>query len=200
MESVCKVNILSLYENMNLKFTFIKVCSYPAWNQPTSELWINSPFIHADEILYFWSSHCGIMGSAASWKLWDTGSIPGLAQWVKDPILMQLQLRLRLWLISDPWPGSSICHGAAKNEEREKKKGRKRKEIKRKERKKEKREKGKKEGREERKERKEERKEKGRKERNSVLSVAVTYSLEAFFQSSPTHTMFKTHLRWINFS
>ena len=24
------------------------------------------------------------MGSAASWDLWDAGSIPGLAEWVKD--------------------------------------------------------------------------------------------------------------------
>ena len=39
----------------------------------------------------------------------DTGSIPDLAQWVKDLALPQLQHRLQLWLRSDPWPRNSIC-------------------------------------------------------------------------------------------
>ena len=49
---------------------------------------------------------------------------PSPAQWVKDPALLQLRLRLRLQLGSDPWPGSSICQGAAKNEKEKKKKNR----------------------------------------------------------------------------
>ena len=54
----------------------------------------------------------------AQWDLGSTGSdsIPGLAQWLKDPVLLQLWLRLSLWLRSHPWPGNSTCQGAAKNE------------------------------------------------------------------------------------
>ena len=35
------------------------------------------------------------------------------AQWVKDPVLLQLQLRSHLWLGSDLWLGHSICHKVA---------------------------------------------------------------------------------------
>ena len=52
------------------------------------------------------------MGSVVSWEHWDTGVIPGPAQWVKDPTLLQLWLRLWLWLRSDPWPWNSMsCAG-----------------------------------------------------------------------------------------
>ena len=40
---------------------------------------------------------------------------PQPGQWIKDPEVLQLQLRLKLQLGSDPWPGNSICRGAAKN-------------------------------------------------------------------------------------
>ena len=54
-----------------------------------------------------WSSHWSTIGSVASLKHWDTGSIPIPAQWVEDLMLPQLWCRLQLWLGSDPWPGDS---------------------------------------------------------------------------------------------
>ena len=60
------------------------------------------------------SSHCGMTGLAASWDHWDSGLIPGLVQWVKDLVMLHLWLRSWLCLRSDPWPGNSICCGAAK--------------------------------------------------------------------------------------
>ena len=59
-----------------------------------------------------WSSHGSTTGSAASLEPGDTGLVSGLAQWVRDLALLQLQRRLR----SYPWTGNSMCQGVAKKE------------------------------------------------------------------------------------
>ena len=55
-----------------------------------------------------------------SWECWNTGLIPGPAQWVKDLALLQLQLTLQLQFGPDPWPGNSICHRVAKKKKKKK--------------------------------------------------------------------------------
>ena len=50
------------------------------------------------------------------------GSIPSLAQWVKDLALLQLQLDSQQQLRSDPWPRICMCRGVAKNENKTTKK------------------------------------------------------------------------------
>ena len=45
----------------------------------------------------------------------------GLAQWVKDPVLPQLQLRSQLQLRFDPCHRNSICHRVSIKEKRKKK-------------------------------------------------------------------------------
>ena len=44
----------------------------------------------------------------------DADLTPGLAQWVKDLVLLQLHLQLG----TDPCPGNSICHRATKKEKK----------------------------------------------------------------------------------
>ena len=65
------------------------------------------------------------MGSVASLKLQDTGSITVQLSGLKDSALSQLERRSQLWLRSDPWPGNSICLRAAKNRKKKEKKKKK---------------------------------------------------------------------------
>ena len=50
------------------------------------------------------------------------GFNPGLEEWVKNLVLLQLWCRSQLQLRFNPWPGSSICCRAAKKGRKEKKK------------------------------------------------------------------------------
>ena len=67
------------------------------------------------------SSRCGTTGLVVSWEHWDADSIPSPAQWVKDPALLQLQLRSQLQHGSDPCPGNSLCCEATKKEKEKQK-------------------------------------------------------------------------------
>ena len=64
------------------------------------------------------SSRCGTTGSAACLESWDAGLSPGPAQWVKDPMLPQLQHRSKLRLRSYPWPRTSISVGWPKKKKK----------------------------------------------------------------------------------
>ena len=64
------------------------------------------------------NSYSGSIGSVVSWKFRGAGLIPSLAQWIKDPVLLQLQFRLQLQLGSDPWPGNSVCCRVTKKEKK----------------------------------------------------------------------------------
>lgn len=55
------------------------------------------------------------MGWVASLQHQGTGSIPGLAQWVK-----RIWCRLQLQLASDPWLGNSIWHPGSQKEKKKK--------------------------------------------------------------------------------
>ena len=61
------------------------------------------------------------MGLVAALECWDIGSVPGLAQWVKDLVLPQLQQRSQLQLESDPWPRNSTCCEVAQKKKKKKK-------------------------------------------------------------------------------
>ena len=52
-----------------------------------------------------WNGIGGVSGAL------NTGSIPSLAQWVKDLALPQLQHRLQLWFRSDPGPATPYATG-----------------------------------------------------------------------------------------
>ena len=61
------------------------------------------------------------MGSVASWEHWDVGSIPTLAQRVKDPALPQLWLKSQQQLDLIPDPGASSATERPKNKKKKKK-------------------------------------------------------------------------------
>ena len=79
-----------------------------------------SKLFELSKLQFFRSSHCGTKSSTGSWEYWEAGSIPCPAQWVKDPALLQLRLRFRLW--QDLTPGlETPCISRQPKMEREKK-------------------------------------------------------------------------------
>ena len=62
------------------------------------------------------SSHCGATGLVASLQCQDASSITAQHSELKDPALLQLWHKSRLWLGSDPWPRNSTSCWAARKE------------------------------------------------------------------------------------
>ena len=60
------------------------------------------------------------MGLEASWENWDTCSVSSLAGWVKDWVLLQLQLRMKLRFRSDSWPRTPYTMGRPKQKSKKK--------------------------------------------------------------------------------
>ena len=48
--------------------------------------------------MYVGSSHCDSVVTGLTSFLEDVGSVPGLAQWVKDLVLPKLWCRLHMWI------------------------------------------------------------------------------------------------------
>ena len=55
-----------------------------------------------------------------TWQCEHVGSIPSLAQWVKDLAVLQMYHRLQLQLRFDPWPVNTFAMGKEKKRERKK--------------------------------------------------------------------------------
>ena len=93
-------------------FSLLSLYSYP--NADMSHLSRQHlPATSLTPVMFFELTTKLMWSSMPSYHL--QGRVPSPAQ-VKDLMLPQLQLKSRLQLRSDPWPGNSICHSTAKKQ------------------------------------------------------------------------------------
>ena len=69
---------------------------------------------------WIWSFCCGAVGLVASWERWNAGSIPGLAQWVKDLTCCSCSLGHNCSSDLIPGPGTPYASGQPKKKEEKK--------------------------------------------------------------------------------